>query len=94
MDQFTVGGEPGSERDAEDVPQAVVVEGPSGSVVEPAKEELKGTAKEQEPPRILKTARSFEDGNQHITDPQKKLEEDKDTQKYICLLSFGHIFNF
>ena len=87
MDQFTVGEEPGSERNAEDVPQTVVEvvdESSNNSVAEPAaagEKEATAIGIEQEPAGIVKTPRSFEDGIQHTTDPQK-LEEDKETQKY------------
>ena len=78
MDQFTAGEESGSERNAEDVPQTVVEmvdESQNNSVAE--EEEAQPT---QEPPGIVKTPQSFEDGIQHTTDPQK-LKEDE-PQKY------------
>ena len=74
MDEFPLGKEPSSEKDSKDVSRTVV-EVADGSSVEPAGEK-EDTSVGQEPPEIVKTPQSFEDGLQHTSDPQK-LEEDK-----------------
>ena len=85
MDEFSARKEPGSEKDAKDVSGTVVevLVKADGSSLQPAGKE--NTAREQEPPGIVKTPQSFEDGIrpgiQHTTDPQKP-EEDKEPPKY------------